>query len=437
MDYKIWRTKLKEINKFLQAENIHIFYICISSEKGNGIENLIKNFHIICLKDDDFWKHLTVEKNHYCVELNNPGIIIKNSYEIIKLNEVVDWIKSYNAKRTCVMTFKNTPRFEIITKEHDWELLNNISKISNFFENKFNLPDIATQANVKIPASRIEKLANIQESELPCVAQLPFGHTGNGTFIINSLTDLKKLIDVYNQTKFKISQYVTGLPMNINGIVINIGATLTTGLNIQLTGIPELSLSNSVTCGNNYEFENNINEPVRIRIINTCKKIGKFLASNGYRGLFGIDIIIEENTNEIFLIEINARQTANVSFYNIIQNTNCQLNSLLIHILTSLNFNLLISNDYSLTNSMSTNASQIICRNYYNKNFIIKDEIDSKKLSVNNGNVYLSSSNHEIGIEEEVFRIQYINETISINNELNEVTLSTISNIKSALKLKY
>jgi biotin carboxylase len=51
------------------------------------------------------------------------------------------------------------------------------------------------------------------------------------------------------------------------------------------------------------------------KIEEMTQKIGKLMADEGYRGFFGLDFLIEDDSGEIFVSENNARLTASVPFY--------------------------------------------------------------------------------------------------------------------------
>ena len=53
-----------------------------------------------------------------------------------------------------------------------------------------------------------------------------------------------------------------------------------------------------------------------------ARKIGEKMYSDGWKGLFGIDIIRDNELNKVFLIEINARQPASTTFESFLQEEN-------------------------------------------------------------------------------------------------------------------
>jgi D-alanine-D-alanine ligase-like ATP-grasp enzyme len=51
-------------------------------------------------------------------------------------------------------------------------------------------------------------------------------------------------------------------------------------------------------------------------------KVGEKLAASGWKGLFGIDVVVNEKTGKIYLIEVNARQPASSTCESLLQKEN-------------------------------------------------------------------------------------------------------------------
>lgn len=49
--------------------------------------------------------------------------------------------------------------------------------------------------------------------------------------------------------------------------------------------------------------------------------VGQKLRKSGWKGLFGIDVVLEAATGKLYLIEINARQPASTTFESVLQRT--------------------------------------------------------------------------------------------------------------------
>lgn len=420
--------QISKINSYLNLNNIHIFYLTLSAEKARGVDELIPNFHIICSLEDDFWKEISNKNNHFLLK----NELIVNSYELLKNIEVINFINNFNSN-AYIQTFKINPRMEHLIEENSFKSLNNNSKISKYFESKFNLIEISKKCGFDIPRSQIVNSNELKSSSFPIVLQNNIGHTGDGTFIIENELELEKFIEKANNIELKQSEFIDGIPFNINAVVTK-NKIMSFGLNIQQTNIDCLSLSKSVTVGNNYDYSD-VLSAIDIEKTNLMmSNIGKEFQKRGYKGLFGVDLIKQKNTNKIYVIEINARQTANVTFYNQIQNQNKILNGLILHIISFFpELNLLDQFDDKLS-KQPVSSFQLICRNY-SKDFF---KIPKKTIqSFHNPSikVYFSDLSKQISIGSEVFRIQKMSTKLSENTEEFKESIKLIKEIKLDIDL--
>ncbi len=91
-------------------------------------------------------------------------------------------------------------------------------------------------------------------------------------------------------------------------------------INVQLTGIQPFTVRPFATVGNDWAYPHKIlNSAQKKSYEKIAKAVGEKLAKNGWKGLFGIDVIFEKSTGKLFLIEINARQPASTSFESKLQ----------------------------------------------------------------------------------------------------------------------
>jgi len=109
---------------------------------------------------------------------------------------------------------------------------------------------------------------------------------------------------------------------------------LTGNINYQITGLAPFTANPFATVGNDWTLPQQLiparhARPLAVvaggqrRQIKQFKQmataIGKKLAHDGWRGLFGIDAILDEKTGKLYLIEINARQPASTAFESELQ----------------------------------------------------------------------------------------------------------------------
>lgn len=168
----------------------------------------------------------------------------------------------------------------------------------------------------KMPEARVGVLKDFDYQTLandlgsPFVLQYNTGHTGTGTKIIQHSQEYENEAKQWPNREAKISQYIKGTMYTINACVVEDGV-LCGRTSEQLTGLAEYTDNSLATVGNDWStVADEVHEGVAV----IAKEVGLQLKKDGWKGAFGIDVIVDEDTHDMFLIEINARQTQSVSF---------------------------------------------------------------------------------------------------------------------------
>lgn len=211
------------------------------------------------------------------------------------------------------------------------------------FENKvqFHLLFEKVLPNVLIP-SIVGKLGELPFQKIkdhlgiPFVVQFGHGWAGNTTFRISGKDQLKDLTTRFPYTVVKVSKFIPGFAV-LNNCCIYQGSVLQSDPAIQIDGISALSKNPAATCGRQWpvpKFEKK--NTLRIRDISL--KVGKLLHTNGYRGLFGLDFIMDEEKDRVYLSEVNARMTASIPFYTKLERGLGKTSLLAYHIAEFLSF---------------------------------------------------------------------------------------------------
>jgi hypothetical protein len=91
-------------------------------------------------------------------------------------------------------------------------------------------------------------------------------------------------------------------------------------ISYQITGMPPFTDSPFATVGNDWSLPHSLlNERHLKELHNIAEKIGAKMSDGGWKGLFGIDVIYDEERDELKLIEINARQPASTTYESQLQ----------------------------------------------------------------------------------------------------------------------
>jgi len=143
-----------------------------------------------------------------------------------------------------------------------------------------------------------------------------------GTFFVRNEEDWKTMHQILSQdTRFKeiqISPLIEGLSISMLGCITHLGV-LTSTLQLQLIDVPETlhgQFPTGVFLGHDWGFRK-WSAQTEITAQKIVEAIGKFLASKGFLGIFGIDFIYDTKTDKIFSLECNPRFTGALPVYSL------------------------------------------------------------------------------------------------------------------------
>lgn len=359
---------IDELKKIFQGIKTPIFYVTNNVDKGVGLEKIIPNYHIVCIDYDDEVDCL-IEKGVkvFCLEkeIGRKNIIFRSSALLLNHRLVKEYIKKNSSDNfpPAVILFKPTLAAEKITRINQWTILNNSAGLSRELESKLNFLAIAKAAKVKIPEADIFDLRRVSFYELKkyydhFVVQFGGGFAGNATFFIKNIAEYAKffsnsLAKAANKQPLlvKVSKFIKGTPVTVNACIaankIIIGKPC-----YQITGAKECTSNSSTTCGNDWGSLAISSEALK-EIENIAEKIGKYMEERNYKGIFGLDFVVDGENKNVYLIEINPRMVASVPFYTKLEIKSGQIPMLAYHILEFLGI------DYNLQSTIYNLQSDI------------------------------------------------------------------------------
>jgi hypothetical protein len=130
---------------------------------------------------------------------------------------------------------------------------------------------------------------------------------GRDTYIIDNKERYREIQQKNYDVPARISLYVHGTEMGINAVATMKGTFLFESYQ-QIIGVPELTQNPSMFCG--VDYTSPIDAKAQEEMQRIARHIGKTLHLKQYRGIFGIDFLVEEKTNKVYVLEINPRFTA-------------------------------------------------------------------------------------------------------------------------------
>jgi len=217
-----------------------------------------------------------------------------------------------------ILVFKNNSRIENLAKEKGWNLLNPSAELAEKIENKITqvawLGDLASL----LPPHHLTLTKKITTGG-DSVLQWAHSHTGTGTIHLQKESDLHALQEKFPEREVRVTKYIKG-PMFTVNIVVSKDTILIGNISYQITGLPPFTDNIFSTIGNDWSLPHTILTETQLAHFHAlAEKIGKKMQNEGWKGLFGIDVIYDEEKDSLYLIEINARQPASTTYESQLQ----------------------------------------------------------------------------------------------------------------------
>ncbi len=233
--------------------------------------------------------------------------------------ELIGRITERTGERPWVMIFKNTARIEPIIKARGWNLINPPAMTSEKVENKISQVLWLGSLEKFLPAHRLEFAKNIEWTGTPFVLQWAHGHTGGGTILVQNDVQLAELKTKFPERRARLTEYIDGPSFTVN-VVVTPTTILMSSVSYQITGLKPFTDMPFATIGNDWDLADKLLTSADRKVIdNFTADLGAKMQQEQWRGLFGIDIIKDAKSGQIYLIELNARQPASTTFESQLQ----------------------------------------------------------------------------------------------------------------------
>jgi predicted ATP-grasp superfamily ATP-dependent carboligase len=388
---------LKTQKEFFKQVKTPIFGAGVYAFDRLGPEKIIDNYRILCLRYtldsqiiEEEIETFSLEKGMGTKHIREP----RNATTVLKLPLTKKYLDKF--ENPAIIVLKASSKMEKICQENGWRLIANSTSFGKkMFENKVNFRRISEQIKLAVPPGGIvpvDKLNyehSLEKHGLPFVVQHPTKGGGKGTFFINSRDDFDKAVkklegkwkpkgESENEEEVKyemvteaiVVQYIRGPSPSITGCVTKHGV-LSTNLQYQVIDAPELYNSergSGLFCGHDWT-SSRFTEEINRQAYQSVEKIGRYFKKMGYRGIFGIDFVLDEKSKKLYVIECNSRLLGSFPTINMVQSLNNEPLIIGFHILEFLNIDCQI--DVGQVNSLMRQnnkiGAQIIPHNLTNR----------------------------------------------------------------------
>lgn len=337
--------------------------IGVTAWTRTGPAFLLPNYSIVCLLETTDLESIRQKCRVRSLEKDfgiNPEEVGKqNTSSILGQSKVYSWLKSLEEGASLVI-YKSTKKTEKICQELGIRILTNPGDIANPFEDKKEFRVLGRKAGLRlIPGETLliddfngEKYQYFKKKYGPkLVFQLPDYKVGGGigTLFINSRDDWREFIAFVGRRRkegkdliwVNATKFIKGVNASISACATKHGV-LCGLVQTQLIDIPEAKAfkgRSGVWCGHDWGCGRMFKSLKGLKVQEKAEKIaktwGSFMHKKGYKGMFGIDLMIDEN-EEVWPVECNSRYTGGFPAYAMMQSVYNEVNFDVFHLLEHL-----------------------------------------------------------------------------------------------------
>lgn len=218
-----------------------------------------------------------------------------------------------------ILVFKNTTQIERICSEKNYTLLNPSATLSQKIEEKISQVEWLSELSLFLPPHKIQTAKEISFDGPPFILQFNRAHTGLGTMLIELPEQLHEIQTKFPNRPVRFTQFIDG-PMLTSNNVVTKNKILVGNISYQITGLQPFTENPFATIGNDWNLSHKLlNAELKRQYVNIVESIGNKLRESGWKGLFGVDVVLDQKNQKLYLIEINARQPASTTFESQLQ----------------------------------------------------------------------------------------------------------------------
>ncbi len=303
---------MADIRAFFRTNETPIHFVSPTAFNLLGLDRWVRNFFYVNYYDSFHGHHPRV-----FVPRERPPREFQSIEEICNYllghKEVVDFLdsKGRGGKATFVMFDEETER---CASEAGLEIIHPPAALRKRLDSKIITTQIGNDADVpSVPNvlgratdyGQLSELAKEAGLGVDLVVQTPYGDSGRTTFFVKSAEDWDRYRDDLATQELKVMRRIRPFEVCVEAVITRHG-TLVGPYVASLVGYPELTPYKGGWCGNDI-YPGLLGEANRLRASAMTQRLGARLAKEGYRGFFEVDYLVDGDTNEIYLGELNPR----------------------------------------------------------------------------------------------------------------------------------
>lgn len=322
---------LDEIKTHLAESPQPVFYLSRSATNLLGVDRVIGGFHYVTMLDSwDGWHPRSFSPSD--VPSLEPRGNINIANWLLQNDEVQRYIAEHTpegyAPQIVIAMFDE--KTERLCAELGYELIMPSIALRERLDSKIVTTEVGNAAGTpSVPniLTTITGWDDLREQAAAAglgenlVVQLAYGDSGRTTYFISSREDYEAVAANLTGSRgapaptVKVMRYINHQPLAAEAIITRAG-TIVGPILREITGHPELTRYKGGWAGSE-TYPSLVTDETRAKAAEIIQRFCGKLAEEGYRGILEVSILLDTDTGEVYLGELNPRISGSSSHSNL------------------------------------------------------------------------------------------------------------------------
>jgi len=316
---------ISEVRHFFRTNEVPIYFVGATPFNLLGLDRWVRNFCYVTYYDGWDGAHPRVFSPKH-----KPYIEFQSGEEINNWLLINPEVRAYMSRRSpqgikpkVAMVFFDAET-ERICEELGYDLILPAAELRGHLDSKLvttrlgNEVGAASVPNVLITVEEYQALLDAATAAglgTDLVVQTAYGDSGKTTFFIDDETGWKRYQSDIVGNEIKVMKRINNRPVAVEAVLTRNGTVVGPFMS-ELTGHPELTPYRGGWCGNEM-YPEVLTEDLRRKAGDLVGRLGDRLGAEGYRGFFEVDVLVDTDTDEVYLGELNPRISGASSITNV------------------------------------------------------------------------------------------------------------------------
>jgi hypothetical protein len=316
---------ISEVRHFFRTNEVPIYFVGATPFNLLGLDRWVRNFSYVTYYDGWDGAHPRVFSPKH-----KPYIEFSSGEEINNWLLVNPEVRAHmsrpspSGQRPKVAMVFFDAETERICDELGYDLILPAAELREHLDSKLvttrlgNEVGAASVPNVLITVREYQELLDAATAGglgTDLVVQTAYGDSGKTTFFIDDETGWKRNQRDIIGNEIKVMKRINNRPVAVEAVLTRNG-TIVGPFMSELTGHAQLTPYRGGWCGNEM-FPEVLTEDLRRRAGDLVVRLGDRLGAEGYRGFFEVDVLVDTDTDEVYLGELNPRISGASSITNV------------------------------------------------------------------------------------------------------------------------